>query len=193
MGAPALSATSLANVPLLPVVTLLLLAEFFIECFNDCTILVYAFFSTKLLLVEAAPRRLLPSLVSPCNETLLLEEITREACETLLLPEPEKRFFAAVGRAGMPDAEAFLLVAAASAADAVTGLLWLEAMNTFFPLANPAAVLPIREVAFAEATMADIVGAVVDALKFVERVACCCVGAGDAHEPLLAVLCLGSI
>lgn len=119
--------------------------------------------------------------------------MTREVCETLLLPEPEKRFFAAVDRAGMPDAATFLLVAAASAADVVTGLLWLDAMNTFLAFDIPAEALPIRELAFAEATMADIVGAVVDAaLRFMERVVCC-VGAGDAHEPVLAVLCLGSI
>lgn len=63
-----------------------------------------------------------PSLPSPTSEdaAAVLEEIIRDIWEAL--PElPEKRFFAAGGRAGIPPVMV-LPVAAARTAEAVTGL-----------------------------------------------------------------------
>lgn len=195
--APVLSATSLAKVPLLLVAMfmLLLLVEFLIEFFKDCIMLVYEEDVLGAELLVGTDIRRLPSFPSPTTEDEeLLDEMTRETCETF--PEPENRFFAAEGRADMPPGMAFP-VAAASTAEAVTGLFWFEATNTFFPLVMPEPAK--RAAALPEATTADNVGAIEAATRALPSVA---IGikadVADEEEEaeeevLLAVLCLGSI
>lgn len=173
---------------------LLLLVEFLIEFFKDCIMLVYEDVLGAELLVGTEIRRL-PSFPSPTTEDEeLLDEITLETCETF--PEPENRFFAAEGRADMPPGMAFP-VAAARTAEAVTGLFWFEATNTFFPLVMPEPAK--RAAAFPEATTADNVVAIEPTARALPSVA---IGieaeVADEEEEadeevLLAVLCLGSI
>lgn len=199
--AAVLSATNLANVPGPLVLTLLLppvLVLFFMVFFSDCIMLVYVeeFFD---IFEGTDDKRLPPSFpIIPPIEEELLPEITR-----VVFPDPENRFLAAGGRDDMPPPpDNVLPVAAASTADAVTGLFWFEATKTFFPL--PAAPDdPNKEAALPEATTAERVGASDCTLPPAAAAAAAASGmeiegADEAEEVelevlLLAVLCLGSI
>lgn len=103
-----------------------------------------------------------PSLPSPARDdpaAVVLEEMIRDICWEAFAELPEKRFFAAGGRAGIPPVMVFP-VAAARTAEAVTGLFWLDATKMFFPLGVPDDAVSCCGPAFPDATTADRVGAV---------------------------------
>lgn len=150
-----------------------------------------------------------PSLPNPPSSNgaaAVLEEIIRDIWEAFPELEPENRFFAAGGRAGIPAVRDFP-VAAARTAEAVTGLFWLDdATNMFFPLDVTAEDVS-RGPTFSAATTADRVGACVappvGMMLMVAGIDTADTGTDDDEDDeeeeeeetgfLLAVLCFGSI